>query len=58
MKLLLVGHGKMGRMVESLAAEYGWEIAGVLDPASSAHGGGTDVPRVRVAEAGDDPRDG
>jgi len=43
MKLLLVGHGKMGRMVESLAAEYGWEIAGVLDPASSAHGGGTDA---------------
>jgi 4-hydroxy-tetrahydrodipicolinate reductase len=45
MKLLLVGHGKMGRMVESLAGEYGCEIAGVIDPASSAHGGGPDSPR-------------
>jgi len=43
MKLLLVGHGKMGRMVESLAAEYGCEVAGVLDPASPAHGGGPDA---------------
>ncbi|HKB09241.1 MAG TPA: dihydrodipicolinate reductase C-terminal domain-containing protein [Vicinamibacterales bacterium] len=43
MKLLLVGHGKMGRMVESLAAEYGCEIAGVIDPASPRHGGGTDA---------------
>jgi 4-hydroxy-tetrahydrodipicolinate reductase len=41
MKLLLVGHGKMGRMVESLAADYGYEILGVIDPASPAHGGGT-----------------
>jgi 4-hydroxy-tetrahydrodipicolinate reductase len=45
MKLLLVGHGKMGRMVESLAPEYGCEIAGVLDPASAAHGGGPDSAR-------------
>src|SRR5207237_6420757 len=43
MKLLLVGHGKMGRMVESLAGDYGFEIAGVLDSASSAHGGGPDA---------------
>jgi 4-hydroxy-tetrahydrodipicolinate reductase len=45
MKLLLVGHGKMGRMVESLAAEYGCEIAGVIDPGSPAHGGGPDADR-------------
>ena len=32
-RLLLVGYGKMGRMVESLAGEYGCEIAGVIDPA-------------------------
>jgi 4-hydroxy-tetrahydrodipicolinate reductase len=43
MKLLLVGHGKMGRMVESLAADYGCEIAGVMDPASPGHGGGPDA---------------
>jgi len=45
MKLLLVGHGKMGRMVESLAAEYGCEVAGIIDPASAAHGGGPDADR-------------
>jgi 4-hydroxy-tetrahydrodipicolinate reductase len=39
MKILLVGHGKMGRMIESLAAEYGCEVAGVIDPLSPAHGG-------------------
>ncbi len=43
MRLLLVGHGKMGRMVESLAGEYGCEVAGVIDPQSSAHGGGPDA---------------
>jgi len=32
MRVLLVGYGKMGRMVESLAGEYGCEIAGVIDP--------------------------
>jgi 4-hydroxy-tetrahydrodipicolinate reductase len=45
MKLLLVGHGKMGRMVESLAAGYGFEISGVIDPGSPAHGGGPDAGR-------------
>jgi len=43
MRILLVGHGKMGRMVESLAAEYGGEIAGVIDPQSPRHGGGPDA---------------
>jgi 4-hydroxy-tetrahydrodipicolinate reductase len=31
MRVLLLGHGRMGRLVESLAAEYGATIAGVLD---------------------------
>jgi 4-hydroxy-tetrahydrodipicolinate reductase len=39
MRILLVGHGKMGRMVESLAREYGCEVAGVIDPQSPQHGG-------------------
>ena len=43
-RILLVGHGKMGRMVESLSAEYGGEIAGVVDPQSPRHGGGPDAP--------------
>jgi 4-hydroxy-tetrahydrodipicolinate reductase len=42
-KILLVGHGKMGRMVESLAGEYGGEVVGVVDPQSSRHGGGPDA---------------
>ncbi len=50
MKLLLVGHGKMGRMVESLAGEYGAEIAGVIDPGSPAHGGGPDADRWSGAD--------
>jgi 4-hydroxy-tetrahydrodipicolinate reductase len=43
MKLLLVGHGKMGRMVEALAPEYGGEVVGVVDPMSPRHGGGPDA---------------
>jgi 4-hydroxy-tetrahydrodipicolinate reductase len=45
MRILLVGHGKMGRMVESLAGEYGCDVAGVIDPQSAAHGGGPEAPQ-------------
>ena len=31
-RLLLVGYGRMGKLVESLAGEYGCEVAGVVDP--------------------------
>ena len=31
MKLLLIGYGRMGKLVEALAPEYGCEVAGVLD---------------------------
>jgi 4-hydroxy-tetrahydrodipicolinate reductase len=31
MRILLVGHGRMGKMVESLAGEYGCEVAGILE---------------------------
>ena len=31
MRILLLGHGRMGKLVESLAAEYGGTIAGVID---------------------------
>ena len=40
MKVLLVGHGKMGQLVGSLAPQYDCEVAGVIDPASPQHGGG------------------
>ena len=32
MRIMLVGHGKMGRMIEGLAGEFDHEVAGVLDP--------------------------
>src|SRR5262245_5859690 len=43
MRILLVGHGKMGRMVEGLAPEYGCEVVGVIDPQSPRHGGDPDA---------------
>jgi 4-hydroxy-tetrahydrodipicolinate reductase len=39
MRIVLVGYGKMGRLVGELAPQYGFEVAGVIDPASPAHGG-------------------
>src|SRR5881392_234717 len=45
MRILLVGYGKMGRMIESLAAEFGCELAGVIDPQSPEGKDGPDSPR-------------
>lgn len=44
-RLLLVGYGKMGRLVGELAPQYGFEIAGIVDPQSPAHVAGPDDPR-------------
>jgi 4-hydroxy-tetrahydrodipicolinate reductase len=30
MRLLLIGHGRMGRLVEALAADYGFALAGIV----------------------------
>jgi 4-hydroxy-tetrahydrodipicolinate reductase len=38
MKILLVGHGRMGRLVESLAGEYACDIAGIVDPPAGTPG--------------------
>ena len=45
MRLLLVGYGKMGRMVGDLAPQYSCEVAGVVDPMSDAQTGALDDPR-------------
>jgi 4-hydroxy-tetrahydrodipicolinate reductase len=37
MKLLLVGYGKMGRLVGELAGQYECEVAGIVDPLSPSH---------------------
>ena len=45
MRLLVVGHGRMGRLVEALAPAYGFEVAGVLDRAASDEGRGATAER-------------
>ena len=43
MKLLLVGYGKMGRLIEQLAPEHGCEIAGRIDVGSGDWSAAADV---------------
>lgn len=50
MRILLVGYGKMGRLVGELTPQYGGEVVGVIDPLSPAHGGGTDDPKWSAAD--------
>jgi 4-hydroxy-tetrahydrodipicolinate reductase len=45
MRILLVGHGRMGRLVASLAGEYGCEVAGVIDSRSASGPDGPGSPR-------------
>lgn len=47
MKILLVGHGKMGQLVGELSKHYGCEVVGIVDPLSPLHGGGPDDDRWR-----------
>jgi 4-hydroxy-tetrahydrodipicolinate reductase len=47
MRILLVGHGRMGRLVGDLAPEYGCDVAGIIDPQSPLHAGGLDQERWR-----------
>jgi len=50
MRILLVGHGRMGRLVASLAPEYGHEIAGIVDPQSPQHSGDLDDDRWKSVD--------
>jgi 4-hydroxy-tetrahydrodipicolinate reductase len=45
MRLLVVGHGRMGRLVEALAPGYGFEVAGVLERAGNEDGRGASAER-------------
>ncbi len=47
MRLLVVGHGRMGRLVEQHAAAYGFEVAGVLDIDDNRDGAGVTAERCR-----------
>lgn len=40
MKIAIVGYGKMGRLIEQLAPEYGCEVALTLDEFNNMDGGG------------------
>jgi len=42
LRLLLVGHGRMGRAIEALCNEHGFEVAGRLDASCNAGGAGID----------------
>ena len=50
MRILLVGHGRVGRLVESLAGEYGCEVAGIIDSRTAS---GADGPRSQRWEGVD-----
>ncbi|HUR35382.1 MAG TPA: dihydrodipicolinate reductase C-terminal domain-containing protein [Vicinamibacterales bacterium] len=45
MRILLVGYGKMGRLVGELTPQYGGEVAGIVDPMSPSHAAPLDDPR-------------
>jgi 4-hydroxy-tetrahydrodipicolinate reductase len=37
LRLLLVGHGRMGRQVEAVCGEFGMQVAGIVDRRSAEH---------------------
>ena len=45
MRILLVGYGKMGRLVGELAPQYSCEVAGIVDPMSKAQTATLDDPQ-------------
>ncbi|RPH54980.1 dihydrodipicolinate reductase, partial [bacterium] len=49
-RLALVGYGKMGRLVEQLAPEHGFEVALRLDGSSNAGGAGLTAGSVQGVE--------
>jgi 4-hydroxy-tetrahydrodipicolinate reductase len=51
MKVALVGYGKMGRMIEGLAAEYGIDVALVLDIGGNSGGAGLTAPNFSGVDA-------
>lgn len=44
MKILLIGHGRMGRLVGTLAREAGWDVAGALDGHNNPGGAALERP--------------
>ena len=48
MRLLLVGYGRMGKLVEKLAPDYGFEVVGRLDDTNNI--GGAGIPSAPDAD--------
>ena len=48
MRLLLVGYGRMGKLVERLAPDYGFEVVGRLDDTNNI--GGAGIPSAPLAD--------
>jgi 4-hydroxy-tetrahydrodipicolinate reductase len=48
MRLLLVGYGRMGKIVERLAPEYGFDVVGRLDDTNNI--GGAGIPSAPAAD--------
>jgi 4-hydroxy-tetrahydrodipicolinate reductase len=49
-RLLIVGYGRMGKLVESLAPEFSCQVVGVLDEAENAAGAGLTDAIARAAD--------
>ena len=47
MRLLVIGYGRMGRLVDQLSESYGFEVAGRLDIDDNHAGAGITTARVR-----------
>ena len=49
--LAIVGHGKMGRLIEQLAPEYGFEVRAKFDGRSNSHGKALSHETLRGVDA-------
>ena len=49
MRMAIVGYGKMGRLIEQLAPEYGFEVALKLDEFNNSDFEGDDARRISAA---------
>jgi 4-hydroxy-tetrahydrodipicolinate reductase len=49
--LAIVGHGKMGRLIEQLAPEYGFDVRLTLNSSTNAHGAGLSGENLRGVDA-------
>ncbi|MCG6923993.1 MAG: dihydrodipicolinate reductase [Acidobacteria bacterium] len=50
MRLLIVGHGRVGQLVERLAPDYGFEVAGILEIEQNPDGSGVTLERCREVD--------